>query len=160
MSHSTTAGHGHGHNNNSHASKHAPPTSASTGHAQQLTEHLIHEDTCLKLDSHSPSYSFPDYVGCAKFIVEWSSRSKILCDLKLQVYCYDERVCTVFLCMMCPMVLCMYVRVVGLLFLPDEIVIGSWSCCTVCHIRALDIFASLAASIIGDYIDEYMLLDL
>jgi hypothetical protein len=41
-----------------------------------------------------------------------------------------------------------------------RIVIGSWSCCTVCHIRALDIFASLAASIIGDYIDEYMLLDL
>jgi hypothetical protein len=50
--------------------------------------------------------------------------------------------------------------VVGLLFLPDEIVIGSWSCCTVCHIRALDIFVSLAASLIGDYIDEYLNLSL
>lgn len=55
---------------------------------------LSGEETCLKLDSKSGSYSFPEYVGCAKFIVEWSSRSKMFCELKLQIFCYDERVCS------------------------------------------------------------------
>ena len=46
----------------------------------------------LKLDAQSQAYSFPEFVGCAKFIVEWRGKSKMQCDLKLQIHCYDERV--------------------------------------------------------------------
>ena len=55
------------------------------------TFHEAAEDY-LKLDAHSEAYTFPDFVACAKFNVEWRVKSKMQCDLKLQMHCYDERV--------------------------------------------------------------------
>lgn len=39
------------------------------------------------------SYYFPEDYDCIKMVVEWVSKQQgIICDLDLNMFCYDERV--------------------------------------------------------------------
>jgi hypothetical protein len=44
--------------------------------------------------SQKESIYFPDDLDCVKLLIEWVSKQQgIICDLDLNLYCYDERVC-------------------------------------------------------------------
>jgi hypothetical protein len=51
------------------------------------------EEVEVKSLAQKESLFFPDDLDCAKLIIEWISKQQgIVCDLDLNLYCYDERV--------------------------------------------------------------------
>jgi hypothetical protein len=55
------------------------------------------EDLEVKSLAQKESLFFPDDLDCAKLIIEWISKQQgIVCDLDLNLYCYDERVSNFF----------------------------------------------------------------
>jgi hypothetical protein len=52
----------------------------------------VEETECLKLDIKE-SYFYPPDFDSVKLMIEWVSKQQgIICDLDVNVYCYDERV--------------------------------------------------------------------
>ncbi len=52
----------------------------------------FHEPEIFSLDTAHGPFTFPDQIDKIRFTVEWTSKSRMVCDLKLHIYCYDERV--------------------------------------------------------------------
>jgi hypothetical protein len=52
------------------------------------------EEPEIKSLAQKESIYFPDDLDCVKLLIEWVSKQQgIICDLDLNLYCYDERVC-------------------------------------------------------------------
>ena len=51
------------------------------------------EEIEVKYLAQKESLYFPDDLDCAKLVIEWISKLQgVICDLDLNLYCYDERV--------------------------------------------------------------------
>ena len=57
------------------------------------------EDIEVKSLAPKESIYFPDDLDCARLVIEWISKQQgIVCDLDLNLYCYDERVSVIMFC--------------------------------------------------------------
>lgn len=51
------------------------------------------DEADIKVLAQKEHMYFPDDLDCARLVIEWISKQQgIVCDLDLNLYCYDERV--------------------------------------------------------------------
>ncbi len=67
------------------------PVTVSLAEKSICISDMHREEPEYKLEVNN-DFLFPDYLSSVKFTVEWTSRSRMVCDLQLQIYCFDERV--------------------------------------------------------------------